>query len=118
MYRLLYIKTPNVVKYSIGERKLLLLIAFAELFISTLFAIGQGMGKSNSRAVFNICIGHIEVQKVFIFKTKYCSFSSFKCVVLVRVVTSSENNGPKSKVTSLKKSRVEIRIKIMVNIIG
>jgi len=69
IYRLLYVKTPNVVKYSIGERKLLLLVAFAELFISALFAIGQGMGKSNARAIYNICIGHIEVhiaQKVFI----------------------------------------------------
>jgi hypothetical protein len=64
IYRLLYVKAPNFVKYKIGEGKLLILIATAGLSASTFLTMIFASGKARTRAALNICLDHSRLSQV------------------------------------------------------
>jgi hypothetical protein len=63
-FRLLYVKAPNYVKYTLGENKLLLMIATVGLTVSTVLTIVFGFGKAKTRAALNICLDHYLLSQV------------------------------------------------------
>jgi hypothetical protein len=72
-YRVLYVKAPNWLKYSIGEKRLLVIIFLIELFLITFFTAIFGSGQG-SRAVIDICLGYYDMQVKKIQILTRCSF--------------------------------------------
>ena len=56
-YRLLYVKFPHWVKFSIGENCLLCVISTSGFGISLLSTLLFGKGHAKSRAALNLCLG-------------------------------------------------------------
>jgi hypothetical protein len=56
-FRLMFVKFPNWVKFTIGERNLLYVISSTGLTISTAGTIWLGYGQVRSRAGLNMCLG-------------------------------------------------------------
>ena len=64
VFRLLLIKCNDWVKYKLGLRQLLCLVIASTIALSTLFAIGFGMGNgpsSRKQVTWNFCVGKSEV---------------------------------------------------------
>jgi hypothetical protein len=60
-YIILYVKASNWVKYSIGEKQLLMLIAFSGFFLNIFFTVIFSSGQG-SRATIDICLGYCDLQ--------------------------------------------------------
>ena len=60
LYRYLYVKEPNWVKFKIGEKTLLAAVALGGIAISLLISWLFGHGKSTGRFLNNFCFGHSE----------------------------------------------------------
>jgi hypothetical protein len=60
-YRVLYVKASNWVKYSIGEKQLLVIISslgfLSIIFFTVIFTSGE-----SSRANINMCLGYYDVR--------------------------------------------------------
>ena len=56
-YRLLYVKIPHWVKFTIGERNLLCVISLTGFASSILTTFLFGQGQAKSRAGLNMCLG-------------------------------------------------------------
>ena len=58
LYRLLYVKAPNYVKYKIGETQLLVMITTGGLTTSAVLTFLYGSGNARTRAALNMCFDH------------------------------------------------------------
>jgi hypothetical protein len=83
LYRFLYVKEPNWVKYKVGEKTLLTAVALGGIAISSFTAWLNGLGKSTGRFLNNFCFGHNEKFEVRYYKIgrrnfrKPCAYDCF-----------------------------------------
>ena len=66
LYRLLYVKAPNYVRYKIGETQLLVMIATGGLTTSSVLTILYGSGNARTRAALNMCFDHVVHSQVYL----------------------------------------------------
>jgi hypothetical protein len=58
IYRTIYIKMTRFATHMIGEEQLICIFLFGGLFITTVISALFINGKSSTRAVYNMCMGH------------------------------------------------------------
>lgn len=61
--RLLYVKAPNVVKFSIGDKNLLWMVGAGGILLTSSMTLLFGNGEARSRAAINMCMSR-QHQKV------------------------------------------------------
>ena len=54
--RLLYVKAPNVVKFSIGDKNLLWMVGAGGILLTSSMTLLFGNGEARSRAAINMCM--------------------------------------------------------------
>ena len=93
LYRLLYVKEPNWVKFKVGEKTLLFAVALGGVAISMMVSWLYGLGRSTGRFLNNFCFGHSEKFEVKNINSKTIKTSfNFLPKFILEVVCEFENS--------------------------